>query len=111
MKGWLLSTAEKPSYETKKIVKEFKKAGIECFIVDPRIIDIYVTREDRKSIQVGNEYTVLPNFVIPRMGSKISSYSTAVLRHLEKLGVKLTKLTKEQLKMMRQLEKMEKISQ
>jgi len=89
MKGWLLSTAEKPSYETKKIVKEFKKAGIECFIVDPRIIDIYVTREDRKSIQVGNEYTILPNFVIPRMGSKISSYSTAVLRHLEKLGVLL----------------------
>ena len=25
MKGWLLSTAEKPSYETKKIVKEFKR--------------------------------------------------------------------------------------
>lgn len=86
MKGWLLSSSENPSYESQKIIDEFKKVGIECFYVNPSNIDIYVTREDRKSILVEKEYTTIPNFVIPRMGSNITLYQTAVLRHLERLG-------------------------
>ena len=87
MKGWIFSTQETPSHETKRLIECFKGDGIECHMMHPDHVDIYISREDRKSVQIENEYTQIPDFVIPRVGSSTTYYQKAVFRHLERMGV------------------------
>lgn len=87
MKGWIFSTQDSPSYETKRLIECFENDGIECHMVHPNQVDIYISRDYRKSVQVENEYTTIPDFVIPRVGSATTYYQKAVFRHLERMGV------------------------
>ncbi len=87
MKGWIFTTQSSPSYETKRLVECFDKEGIECFYVHPNNVDIFIDKDDRKSVLVENEYTSIPDFVIPRVGSATTYYQKAVFRHLERMGV------------------------
>ena len=53
MNGWILyknKIAE--SWETQKLVEEFKKQDIKIRVVHPDDVDIFVDRDDRKSILV-----------------------------------------------------------
>ena len=87
MKGWIFKTQSTPSYETKRLIECFKDEGIECFFVHPNNVDIFIDKDDRKSVLVENEYTNIPDFVIPRVGSATTYYQKAVFRHLERMGV------------------------
>tara|TARA_X000001382_G_scaffold130264_1_gene124588 strand:- start:3200 stop:4090 length:891 start_codon:yes stop_codon:yes gene_type:complete len=87
LKGWIFTTQDSPSYETKRLIECFKSEGIDCHYVHPNHVDIYISREDRKSVLVENEYTSIPDFVIPRVGSSTTYYQKAVYRHLERMGV------------------------
>ena len=87
MKGWVFTTQNEPSYETKRLIECFKDEGIECFFVHPNNVDIFIDKDDRKSVLVENEYTSIPDFVIPRVGSATTYYQKAVFRHLERMGV------------------------
>ena len=87
MKGWIFSTQNEPSYETKRLIECFDDEGIECHMIHPNHVDIFISREDRRSVQVENEYTTIPDFVIPRVGSSTTYYQKAVFRHLERMGV------------------------
>ena len=87
MKGWIFTTQTEPSYETKRLIECFKNEDIECFYVHPNNVDIFISKENRKSVQVENEYTTIPDFVIPRVGSSTTYYQKAVFRHLERMGV------------------------
>ena len=87
MKGWIFTTQSEPSYETKRLLQCFKDEGIECFFVHPNNVDIFIDKDDRKSVLVENEYTTIPDFVIPRVGSATTYYQKAVFRHLERMGV------------------------
>ena len=87
MKGWIFTTQENLSYETKRLIECFEKEGVECFAVHPNHVDIFISKENRKSVQVENEYTTIPDFVIPRVGSSTTYYQKAVFRHLERMGV------------------------
>ena len=87
MKGWIFTTQSEPSYETKRLLQCFKDEGIECFFVHPNNVDIFIDKDDRKSVLVENEYTSIPDFVIPRVGSATTYYQKAVFRHLERMGV------------------------
>jgi len=87
VKGWIFSTQNEPSYETKRLIECFGDEGIECHMIHPNHVDIFISREDRRSVQVENEYTTIPDFVIPRVGSSTTYYQKAVFRHLERMGV------------------------
>ena len=87
MKGWIFSTQSDPSYETRRLIECFTNDGIDCHMVHPNHVDIYISREDRKSVLVENEYTSIPDFAIPRVGSSTTYYQKAVFRHLERMGV------------------------
>ena len=87
MKGWIFTTQSTPSYETKRLIECFKDEGIECFFVHPNNVYIFIDKDDRKSVLVENEYTNIPDFVIPRVGSATTYYQKAVFRHLERMGV------------------------
>ena len=87
MKGWIFTTQSEPSYETKRLIECFKDDNIECFYVHPNNVDIFIDKDDRKSVLVDNEYTTIPDFVIPRVGSATTYYQKAVFRHLERMGV------------------------
>ena len=87
MKGWIFTTQNEPSYETKRLVECFDKEGIECFYVHPNNVDIFISKDNRKSVLVDNEHTSIPDFVIPRVGSATTYYQKAVFRHLERMGV------------------------
>ena len=56
-------------------------------MVNPNDVDIFVDRDDRKSILVGGKPRWLPDFVLPRTGSGTTYFIKAIIRHLERLGV------------------------
>ena len=90
MNGWILyKNPIEESWETNKLVEEFNKQGIEVRVVNPNDVDIFVDRDDRKSIIVGGKPRALTYFVIPRTGSGTTYFIKAIIRHLERLGVTL----------------------
>ena len=90
MNGWILyKNPIKESYETQKLIEEFEKQGIKVRVVHPDDVDIFVDRDDRKSILVAGSTRQLPDFVMPRTGSGTTYFIKAIIRHLERLGVVL----------------------
>lgn len=88
MTGWILYKKNiNESYETQRLVEEFKKENIKIHVVNPKDVDIFVDRDDRKSILVDGRSRTLPDFVIPRTGSGTTYFIKAIIRHLERLGV------------------------
>ena len=90
MNGWILYKHDiAESWETQKLVEEFEKQEIKIRAIDPQDVDIFVSRDDRKSILVAGKARGLPDFVIPRTGSGTTYFIKAIIRHLERLGVEL----------------------
>ena len=90
MNGWILYKNDPgESWETQRLVQEFEKQDIKVRIVDPQDVDIFVDRDDRKSILVDGKARTLPDFVLPRTGSGTTYFIKAIIRHLERLGVVL----------------------
>lgn len=88
MTGWILYKKDiSESYETQRLVEEFEKQDIKIHVVNPQDVDIFVDRDDRKSIRVDGISRQLPDFVIPRTGSGTTYFIKAIIRHLERLGV------------------------
>ena len=90
MNGWILyKNPVEESWETNRLIEEFKKQDINVRVVNPQDVDIFVDRDDRKSILVSGKARLLPDFVIPRTGSGTTYFIKAIIRHLERLGVEL----------------------
>ncbi len=86
--GWILYKNElEESYETQRLVEEFESQDVKVRVVHPDDVDIFVDRDDRKSILVGGKARALPDFVIPRTGSGTTYFIKAILRHLERMNV------------------------
>jgi len=75
------------SYETNRLIEEFQKQDIEIQLVDPNTVDIFVNKDNKKSILVNGEPSDLPKFVFPRTGSGTSYYIKAVIRHFERMDI------------------------
>ena len=86
--GWMLVKDRFwESYETNRLIEEFQKQDIDIQLVDPNTIDIFVNKDNKKSILVNGEPSDLPNFVFPRTGSGTTYHIKAVIRHFERMGV------------------------
>lgn len=92
MEGWLLYKEDskflKKSYAVQRLMETAEKEGINLKIISPKDVDITVTWENRKSIHLNGELVSLPDFIIPRMGAYTTYFDLAVIRHLERLGVR-----------------------
>ena len=56
MNGWILYKNKlEESYETQKLVEEFENQGLKIRVVNPQDVDIFVDRDDRKSILVAGK--------------------------------------------------------
>ena len=87
-KGWILVKDKFwDSYETERLVEEFHNQNINVQLVDPNTIDIFVNKENKKSILVNGVSSDAPRFVFPRTGSGTTYYIKAVIRHFERMGV------------------------
>ena len=86
--GWMLVKDRFwESYETNRLIEEFQKQNIEIQLVDATTVDIFVNKDNKKSILVNGEPSDLPQFVFPRTGSGTTYYIKAVIRHFERMGV------------------------
>tara|TARA_R100001377_G_C3177419_1_gene105309 strand:+ start:185 stop:1093 length:909 start_codon:yes stop_codon:yes gene_type:complete len=86
--GWVLVKPNfQNSYETERLLEEFKKQDINVKLIDPNLIDIFVNKENKNSVLVNGETLHLPTFVFPRTGSGTTYYIKAVIRHFERMGV------------------------
>ena len=86
--GWILCKPQfYDSYETTRLVEEFKNSDVGVRVIDPNEIDIFVNKDNRSSILVNGESLPLPKFVFPRTGSGTTYYIKAVIRHFERMGV------------------------
>jgi len=93
MKGWILykdsvGSLKPETYEIKRFLEVASENGIEMQVFRPDQFDLIVTQEDRKSISIEGESVSLPNFLLPRMGAGTTYFALAVIRHLERLGVR-----------------------
>jgi len=87
-KGWMLVKPKfQESYETQRLLEEFRNQDIEVKLIDPNEIDIFVNKENKQSILVNGKSLPLPKFVFPRTGSGTTYYIKAVIRHFERMGV------------------------
>ncbi len=93
MKGWILfkegsGFIKNKSHAVSRLMESADEFGVELHLISPDRLDLTVTREDRKSILLDGEAVSLPDFIIPRMGAFTTYFDLAVIRHLERLGVK-----------------------
>ncbi len=93
MRGWILyKYAQKDlwpdAYEIHRLIETAAKLNIELLVVRPEQIDLIVTRDDRKSILLDSKLVALPDFLLPRTGSGTTYFGMAVIRHLERMGVR-----------------------
>ena len=88
MNGWIIHKKQLgENLEVDRLVEEFEKQGVDIRVVNPKDVDIFVDRDDRKSIIVDGKPRKLPDFVLPRTGSGTTYFIKAIIRHLERLGV------------------------
>ena len=88
MNGWIIHKKQLgENHEVQRLVEEFEKRDIKVRVVNPKDVDIFVDRDDRKSILVEGIPRKLPDFVLPRTGSGTTYFIKAIIRHLERLGV------------------------
>ena len=88
MNGWIIHKKELgENHEVSRLVEEFEKRDIKVRVVNPKDVDIFVDRDDRKSIIVDGKPRKLPDFVFPRTGSGTTYFIKAIIRHMERLGV------------------------
>lgn len=92
MKAWLLfkESANRISpelYEIGRFIDAAAEDGIDLQVLRPEQFDLTVTREDKRSILIDGESTVLPDVIIPRMGAGTTYFALAIIRHLERIGV------------------------
>jgi len=88
-KLWII--AQKRSSETKYEIRKLLGAcegRCEVDLVFHPSVDIIVSKEGRRSIRVKNKMVNIPDVMIPRTGSGTGYFGFAILRHLERLGVK-----------------------
>ena len=86
--GWIIHKKELgENFEVSRLVEEFEKQGVDVRVVNPKDVDIFVDRDDRKSIIVDGKPRKLPDFVFPRTGSGTTYFIKAIIRHMERLGV------------------------
>ena len=88
MNGWIIHKQELgENFEVERLVEEFQKQSVNIRVVNPQDVDIFVDRDDRKSIIVSGQQRKLPDFVMPRTGSGTTYFIKAIIRHMERLGV------------------------
>lgn len=76
------------TFEIERFVQVAKEQDIEIRVLAPEQFELIVTRDDRKSVLVDGEVLPLPDFVLPRMGAGTNYFGLALIRHLERLGVR-----------------------
>lgn len=74
-------------YNIIRLLEVARSRGIDLQVVLPEQFELVVTRDDRKSILIDDKQIPLPDFVLPRLGSKTSFFALSVIRQLEYLGV------------------------
>ncbi len=94
MRGWILykhSKAELPetAYEMHRFLQMAEDQNITLEVVKPEEFELIITRDDEKSVLLNGRVTALPDFLLPRMGSGTTYYASAIIRHLERLGVQV----------------------
>jgi len=88
MKVWILTKQGwGDSLPNLRFKETAKVMGIDCYIVNPEDFDIIATKEGQSSIFYRGQKIVLPDILIPRMGSTTTYFASAVIRHLDHLGV------------------------
>jgi gamma-F420-2:alpha-L-glutamate ligase len=88
MKIWILvGKARLEDFENVRFVETAKQMKLDLEMVHPEDFEIIATKEGKSSIYHKGTNVVLPDCLIPRMGSGTTYFARALIRHLEYLGV------------------------
>jgi gamma-F420-2:alpha-L-glutamate ligase len=79
--------SEITDYSVLRLLESARSKNIDLSILTPEQFELVVTQSDRNSILVDDQPTLLPDFILPRIGSATSFYALSVIRQLEHLGV------------------------
>ena len=85
---WILTNQTKEDYETSRLLDEFAKKNIRTELMNPNLFDIVVNRDIKQGVKYQGKPVELPQVLLVRYGAGISNFMLALVRHLEKAGVK-----------------------
>lgn len=93
MNGWVLykesdAEVEPDDYEINRFRQEAGDGHVDLRVVKPEDFELIVSRDDRRSVRLDGAVVPLPDFLLPRMGAGTTYFARAVMRHLERLGVR-----------------------
>ena len=86
MKVWILSQLNSEVYENKRLQEELQKKNISVEIKHPNNFDIIVNKST-DNVLYNNESIELPDKILVRTGSSTNYFTSALLKHFEKLNV------------------------
>jgi RimK family alpha-L-glutamate ligase len=85
---WLLVDNAEPNYTAKRIWECAYRQNIQVRIVETTKFDLIVSQEGLHHVLYdGEKVEKLPDAVLPRLGARVTYFSLAVVRQLEKMGV------------------------
>jgi RimK family alpha-L-glutamate ligase len=92
MRGWILyfkktSELSKEDYGVQRLLEEAKNKKLSLEVYKPEQFELIVANCDNKSVFIDGKKQLIPDFIIPRMGSSTTYFGLAIIRHLENLGV------------------------
>lgn len=93
MNGWILYYKKRNNldaqedYAVLRLLEAAEAKGINLELFAPEQLELIVSRSDEKSILVDGIAKPIPDFILPRLGSRSTYFTLAILRQLEKLGV------------------------
>lgn len=94
LKGWILyrEVPEKLNpmpHELGRFLEVAKEEGIQLEVFRPEQFDLVVTQEGTHSIMLEGRPIDLPDFLLPRLGAETTYFGQAVVRQIERLGVRV----------------------
>ncbi len=75
-------------YSTSRIYRSVQNARHDVRVIDHMECDL-LNEDGEFKVVYNNEYLIKPDYVIPRIGSSVTHYGSAVVRHFEQDGVKV----------------------
>lgn len=82
----LILSRNKNLHSIRRLIHESKKLHVECDVINPLDCQLILEGRQRKILVHGKE---LPHYdaVLPRIGTSITDYGLAVVRHFETMGI------------------------
>ena len=78
---------DKSLHSTRRLIQEARKAGVECYVVNPLDCQMIVEKKNNRMMVGAHELPFRFDAILPRIGTSITDFGLAVVKHFELLDM------------------------